>query len=262
MVAPDHVAAVGTHEASIHLQAAPVRVALVVPGRLVPVDADPGLEALRVAPAADAGPRRGSGRARAPGSRAVCAGSRGASRGAAEAARAARRAAPVPRCGRARSATAAAACAPGNTRRSRRAHGGRRHCSRSGHPMGVRVCVMTARDRRNGDGERQRDKLRDERSHRSSFSSCAPQGRVRGGTDAGRPQRAAVVPLGFVRVAPLVLPLRPHGASCGAVRLVAGLLVGPLGRRPFVRTTILMAHLAVLFQDDHPPGTRRQPRYS
>jgi hypothetical protein len=44
--------------------------------------------------------------------------------------------------------------------------------------------------------------------------------------------RAAIVSLGVVRVAPLGLSLRPHGASRDAVRLVDDLLVGPLRRRP------------------------------
>ena len=46
-VAPDHVAAVGAHEPAIHLQAAPVGIARVVPGGLVAVDAHPRLEALQ-----------------------------------------------------------------------------------------------------------------------------------------------------------------------------------------------------------------------
>jgi hypothetical protein len=40
------------------------------------------------------------------------------------------------------------------------------------------------------------------------------------------------VSLDFVRVAPLGLSLRPHGASRDAFRLVDDLLVGPLGARP------------------------------
>ena len=164
MVARDHVAAVRAHEAAIHLQTAPVGIAGVVPGRLVPVDADPGREALEAQAQRPAAPGRGSARARAPGGVSWTRSDGGASRDAAAAARATPRGARARRCGRGREDPVAQyACLAIRAAMMLRA--------RAGRPM-VRCnikCVlvtpmtaarMTARDRRNGDGEHQRDKLR------------------------------------------------------------------------------------------------------
>jgi len=86
-----------------------------------------------------------------------------------------------------------------------------RDCCLRGMHKGRSDMRMATRNRRNGDGERQRDKLRGERSHRSSFSSSAPQGRRRGCTNGWRP-------------------------------------LGGRSRAARFRLPVLMAYLAVLFQ--------------
>jgi hypothetical protein len=85
---------------------------------------------------------------------------------------------------------------------------------------------MAARDGCHRNGEDNRDKLRGERTHRSSFSSARLEG-ADGQHRRMAAWRAAVVPLDFLRVAPREFPLRPHGSGCSAVSLGASLLVGP-----------------------------------